>query len=72
MIGVHLGDPGKALRKHLRLEPGEGTMISGLYKGLAADKAGLQQYDIIIAVDGASSLMSPSRPSMPRGWIPRT
>ncbi len=52
MIGVHLGDPGKALRKHLRLEPGEGTMISGLYKGLAADKAGLQQYDIIIAVDG--------------------
>ncbi len=52
MIGVHLGDPGKALRSHLRLEPGEGTMITGLYKGLPADKAGLEQYDIIIAVNG--------------------
>ena len=52
MIGVHLGDPGKALRSHLRMEPGEGTMITGLYKGLPADKAGLEQYDIIIAVNG--------------------
>ena len=52
MIGVHLGDPGKALRTHLRLEPGVGTMISGLYKGLAADKAGLELYDIIVAVEG--------------------
>ncbi len=52
MIGVHLGDPGNALRVHLRLEPGEGTMISGLYKGLPADKAGLERYDIIISVNG--------------------
>ena len=52
MLGVHLADPGAALRKHLRLEPGEGSMIRGLYKGLPAERAGLQQYDVIIAIDG--------------------
>ncbi len=52
MLGVHLGDPGPALRKHLRLDPGVGSMIRGLYKGLPAERAGLQQYDVIIAVDG--------------------
>ena len=52
MLGVHLADPGAALRKHLRLEPGEGSMIRGLYEGLPAHRAGLQQYDVIIAVDG--------------------
>ena len=52
MLGVHLTDPGPALRKHLRLESGEGSMIRGLYKGLPADRAGLQQYDVIVAVDG--------------------
>lgn len=52
MIGVHMGEPGEALRTHLRLEAGETTMISGLYEGLPAHKAGLEQYDIIVAVDG--------------------
>jgi len=52
MLGVHLADPGAALRKHLRLEPGEGSMIRGLYEGLPAHRAGLQQYDVIVAVDG--------------------
>ena len=52
MLGVHLADPGPALRKHLRLEPGVGSMIRGLYKGLPAERAGLQQYDVIIAIDG--------------------
>ncbi len=52
MIGVHLGEPGEALRTHLRLEPGETTMINGLYEGLPAHNAGLQQHDIIVAVDG--------------------
>jgi hypothetical protein len=52
MLGVHLADPGAALRKHLRLEPGEGSMIGGLFKGLPAERAGLQQYDVIVAIDG--------------------
>ena len=52
MIGVHMSEPGEALRKHLRLGPGETTMISGLYEGLPAHRAGLEQHDIIVAVDG--------------------
>ena len=52
MIGVHLTQPGPALRKHLKLEPDEGMMIGGLFEGLPAHNAGLRQYDIIISVDG--------------------
>jgi hypothetical protein len=52
MIGVHLSPPDEALRYHLKLDEGHTTMISGLYKGLAAQKAGLDRYDIIVAVDG--------------------
>ena len=52
MLGVHLTQPGPALRKHLKLDPGEGMMIGGLFEGLPAHNAGLRQYDIIISVDG--------------------
>lgn len=52
MLGVLMAEPDEALRYHLRLEPGETTMISGLYKGLPARKAGLDRFDIIVAVDG--------------------
>ena len=52
MIGVHLTQPGPALRKHLKLEPDEGMMIGGLFEGLPAHKAGLRQYDIIVSVEG--------------------
>jgi serine protease Do len=53
MIGVHTAKPGPALEKHLRLEPGKAIMISGLYEGMPANKAGLEQYDIVIKIDGA-------------------
>lgn len=52
MIGVQTAKPGPALEKHLRLEPGRAIMISGLYEGMPADEAGLQQYDIVIRIDG--------------------
>ncbi|MHC4903702.1 MAG: PDZ domain-containing protein [Planctomycetota bacterium] len=52
LVGVHLDDPDEALLYHLRLDKGQATMISGLYKGLPAHKAGLDRYDIIVAVDG--------------------
>jgi len=54
VIGVQMGDPGPALEKHLRLKPGTSTMITGLYDGLPAKKAGLGEYDIVIEVEGAS------------------
>ncbi len=52
MLGVHLDEPGPALIVHLGLEAGETTMIPSLYEGLPADKAGLEEYDIIVKIDG--------------------
>ncbi len=52
MLGIHLAKPGKALQRHLGLEPDSTTMISGLYEGLPAHDAGLDQFDIITAIDG--------------------
>jgi hypothetical protein len=54
IIGVQMGDPGPALEKHLKLTPGTCTMITGLYEGLPAKKAGLGEYDIVVQVEGAS------------------
>lgn len=52
MIGVQTMKPGPALEKHLQLVPGMAIMISGLYEGMPADEAGIEQYDIVIRVDG--------------------
>jgi hypothetical protein len=52
MLGVHMGQPGPALEKHLRLDSGACTMITGVLEGLPADEAGIGEFDIIIAIDG--------------------
>ena len=52
MLGVQLAPPGEALEIHLRLDPDSATMISRVYEGLAADEAGLEKYDIIVAING--------------------
>jgi hypothetical protein len=54
MLGVSMTVPGPALERHLRLEPGTCTMLSGVYEGLPANEAGLGEYDIIVRVDGIS------------------
>ncbi len=51
-MGIHMTEPGPALERHLRLEPGTTTMISALYEGLAALEAGLEEFDIIVEIDG--------------------
>ncbi len=51
-MGIHMTQPGPALERHLRLEPGTTTMISALYEGLAAHEAGLEEFDIIVEIDG--------------------
>ncbi|MHC4993329.1 MAG: PDZ domain-containing protein, partial [Planctomycetota bacterium] len=53
MLGLTMAEPGRALEVHLGLEPGESTMITGVYEGLPAHKAGLREYDLIVGVDGA-------------------
>ena len=53
-IGVQL-DPAPLpdlLAKHLRLDPGQGVRISNVTVGSAADEAGLQRDDLIIAFQG--------------------
>ncbi len=52
ILGIQMAPPGEALERHLKLEPGTTTMISGLYEGLPAHAAGLEEFDIIVAVDG--------------------
>ncbi|MCI0677386.1 MAG: PDZ domain-containing protein [Phycisphaerales bacterium] len=52
MLGVHMSEPGPALNRHLGLEEGKTTMISGVYEGLPAHDAGLEEYDIITEIDG--------------------
>ncbi|UCD75354.1 MAG: PDZ domain-containing protein [Phycisphaerales bacterium] len=52
MMGVVLDKPGEALCKHLNLDADAVTMIADVYEGLPADEAGLEQYDVIIKLDG--------------------
>ena len=52
MLGIQLAPPGEALEIHLRLDPDSATMISRVYGGLAAHEAGLEKYDIIVAING--------------------
>ncbi len=52
MIGVHLGEPSEPLIRHLKLTRGETTIINGVLEGLPARKAGIDAYDIIVAING--------------------
>ncbi len=52
MLGIHMDDPGEALQRHLHLQPGETSIVSAIFEGLPADQAGIEQFDIIVAVDG--------------------
>lgn len=55
MIGVQLAEPDASLRGHFGLKDGESTLISGVYEGLPAHAAGLEPYDIIVAVEGQAT-----------------
>ncbi|HMN42096.1 MAG TPA: PDZ domain-containing protein [Phycisphaerales bacterium] len=54
MIGVQLLEPDASLRGHLGLKENESTMIGAVYDGLPASLAGLEPYDIIVAINGKS------------------
>lgn len=53
MLGIRLGEPGAALRAHLDLGEKDAILVEGVTEGLAADRAGLRKYDVIISVDGS-------------------
>lgn len=53
MLGIHLGEPGPALRYHLGLKDLDAILVEGVTDGLPADEAGLQKYDVIVSIDGS-------------------
>lgn len=52
MVGLSQTSLDEQLREHLGLEPGVGTLILSVTEGLPADKAGLREGDVLIAVSG--------------------
>jgi len=54
MMGVTLGRPDAATAHQLGIDPEKCTLIESVVKGLAADRAGVKQYDIIVSVNGDS------------------
>jgi len=54
MLGFYLGEPSAALRKHLSLPKDRGAiMVERVIKGLPAALAGMQDFDVIISIDGS-------------------
>ena len=53
-LGVQFGPVTKPLAAHLKLGENTGQMILNVAEGSPADLAGLQQYDVLVGVDGKS------------------
>ena len=51
-LGIQLSPVPAALAAHLKLGSGGGLMVQNVHKDSPADKAGLQQYDVIVGYDG--------------------
>lgn len=54
MLGINLGEPSKILRKHLKLKDGvQVILVERVIEGLPAAKAGLEEFDVIVSIDGS-------------------
>jgi hypothetical protein len=53
MLGVTMEQPGAALVKHMGINPARSTLLIDVIPGLPAAKAGLEDHDVVIAVDGS-------------------
>jgi len=51
-LGLQFGPPAKPMRVQLGIEEGQGQVVLNIVEGSPADTAGLQQYDVITAIDG--------------------
>ena len=54
MLGVTMEQPGAALVKHMGINPARSTLLVDVIPGLPAAKAGIEDHDLVIAVDGAA------------------
>ncbi len=54
MLGINLDKPSKVLRKHLRLKDDvHAILVEKVIEGLPAALAGLEEYDVIVSIDGS-------------------
>jgi len=51
-LGIQFGPVTKPLAAHLQLEKGVGQLVLNVTVGSPADQAGVQQYDVIVRLDG--------------------
>lgn len=52
MMGIQMGAPDSTICGHLGLERGKVTLVTAVHEGLPAANAGLEPYDLIVAVNG--------------------
>lgn len=69
-IGITLGRVDEALAAHLGVEPDEVVMVASVLPGGGADKAGVQQYDIIVAANGQRPVTPRTLPAIVRDHKP--
>jgi len=55
MIGIGLGEIDPALAHHLALDPAKATLITNVIEELPAHLAGIERFDVIVAIDGSDS-----------------
>jgi hypothetical protein len=53
MLGINLTEPSDAVRKQLKLGDVEAIFVEKVIEGLPAMKAGLEDYDVIVSIDGS-------------------
>ena len=53
MLGVTMEQPGKAIVKHMGVNPARTTLLVDVIPGLPAAQAGIEDHDLVIAVDGS-------------------
>lgn len=70
MLGINMTEPGDALRAHLGLGDTPAIMVEGVIDGLSAQRAGLQQYDVIVSIDGSDGATGKSLSSTLRDKKP--
>lgn len=51
-LGAHIGPVSETMRAQLGLAEGEGVMVERVEAGGSAERAGLREHDVIVAVDG--------------------
>ena len=52
-LGVNIQDVDSDMADQLGVKPNSGVVVTGVREGTPAEKAGLKEYDVITAVDGA-------------------